>query len=86
MEKMLKIRGKSYSVVKCAGDPNGKTPLTCECPHYELSGVRGSQYYTMRNVHKPHLMFLVNARNFTSKVMDRVWLSDEKGYLEVVSE
>lgn len=50
---------------------------------YVLTGVRGARYRTMRNVNSPHLMFLVNAKNW-ARHAPGVWLSDKSGQLKQV--
>lgn len=50
-----------------------------------LTGKRGGTYYTMRNVHRPHMMFVFsNAPR--SNVLEGVWLTDEGGALRVVRQ
>ena len=72
----VQIRGRTYTVEVVPDD---------EGPRYVLRGPRGANYTTMRNVNTPHMMFLVNARNFTaSSVTDGIWLSDKDGSLKVV--
>jgi hypothetical protein len=76
MSKTLSIRGREYTVEVVDG-ANG--------PRYRLTGKRGGVFFTMRNAHKPHLMFVVS--NATgNKSLDRVWLSDASGDLTVVQE
>lgn len=49
---------------------------------YELEGLKGARYFTIRNANQPELMFLVSAN--TMNVLDNVWLTDKSGALEVV--
>lgn len=49
---------------------------------YTLTGKRNAVYSTMRNVHNPHLMFLVNNRKI-GIAMKGVWLTDKNNILEV---
>lgn len=52
---------------------------------YELKGVRGAHYFTMRNQANPDLMFLCDGRGFgVSSTLRNVWLTDKNGTLEVV--
>jgi hypothetical protein len=52
---------------------------------YTLKGQRGAEYFTMRNAHKPHMMFLGNARKFgPASQFQGTWLTDKNGKLEVV--
>lgn len=51
---------------------------------YELHGPRGAKYGLMRNVPKPHMLFMFNLRGFTKGTPD-VWFTDRDGSLEVVS-
>jgi hypothetical protein len=50
---------------------------------YILHGPRGARYRTMRNVPRPHLMFLVNDQSFVRSA-PKAWLSDKDGTLKVV--
>lgn len=49
---------------------------------YTLTGKRGAVYSTMRNVHNPHLMFLVNNKKI-GIAMKGVWLTDKNDVLSV---
>ena len=51
--------------------------------HYELRGVRGASYFTMRNIHNG-LMTVWNAKSNTYNrgPFDGEWLTDENGKLE----
>jgi hypothetical protein len=52
---------------------------------YTLKGARGAEYFTMRNVNKPHMMFICNARKFgMAPGFQGTWLTDKNGKLEVV--
>lgn len=50
---------------------------------YELHGPRGAHYGLMRNVPRPHMLFLFNMKNFT-KSAPAAWLTDKDGTLKVV--
>lgn len=71
------IRGRSYQVHQD----------TCpeERVFYTITGKRGTRWTTLRNVNDPSMLFLVPEKG-TSKTMDRVWLTDRNGILEVVSQ
>ena len=77
----IRVRGRSYEVEETdRKDSEGGLV-------YRLSGPRGARWQTMRNHHRPHMMFLVNERSFTSsQMMDGVWLTDEGGDLRVFSQ
>lgn len=75
----ITIRGREYQVESHPDAVQG------EGTTYVVVGKRGTKWYTCRNVPKPHMMFLLPERGF-SKTMDRVWLSDQTGTLEVVSQ
>lgn len=71
----LTIGRRTYSVsTQTAG--NGEL-------QYVLTGKRGALYGTMRNVHRPALMFLIDCRGF-GPVPGNLWLTDQNGTLEVV--
>jgi hypothetical protein len=77
----ITIEGRTYTVERKddTGDgPSGKP----EGPTYWLRGARGAVYYTMRNVPRPHLMFLVNGVSFTRSA-PQTWLTDRTGELTV---
>jgi len=76
---MIEIRNREYSVIKVDGNPNAENQILKESK-YLLTGKRGAEYFTMRNVKNPHLMFVCGR----SKTLDNVWLSDENGQLKVV--
>ena len=76
MSKTLSIRGREYTVEMVEGAKELR---------YRLTGKRGGSFFTMRNAHKPHLMFIVS-QALGNKSLDRVWLSDEGGDLRVVQE
>jgi hypothetical protein len=59
--------------------------LPGEGPTYVITGKRGHKWWTCRNKPNPDLMFLLPDKGF-SKTMDRVWLTDSTGNLEVYSE
>ena len=76
--KKLVIREREYLVQPRTAQFDGETSFI-------LTGKRGAQYITMRNVKNPHMMFLNPMKGY-SPVMDGVWLSDKNGYPEVVKE
>jgi len=51
-------------------------------PGYLLTGVRGARYRTLRNRPEPHMLYLVNAADWT-KDAPKAWLTDKNGTLEV---
>lgn len=53
-------------------------------PGYLLTGARGARYRTMRNQPRPHMLYLVNAKNWTMSA-PQCWLTDKSGKLEVSS-
>lgn len=75
----ITIRGRDYGVSVHPETVAG------EGTTYVITGKRGHKWFTTRNVPKPHMMFLLPDVGF-SKTMDRVWLSDKNGSLEVVSQ
>jgi hypothetical protein len=68
----VKIGRVEYDVVETG---NEDTP-------YELRGPRGARYGLMRNVPRPHMLFMFNMRGFTKGTPD-VWFTDRDGVLEV---
>lgn len=77
----ITIRGREYTVAKHdTSNPSGAVKLVRS---YVITGKRGHKWYTCRNVHTPHAMFLLPEKGF-SKTMDGVWLSDKTGKLEVL--
>ena len=78
----LRIRGRDYAVE--AYDRTNSATGKVESG-YRLTGKRGASYFTMRNAHRPHMLFVIS-HSLGSNVMDRVWLSDEGGSLKVVSQ
>lgn len=80
MNMHIQIRGRYYSINKRPQEGiNGELV-------YELEGSRGARYYTMRNIHTPHMMFLFPAQFTKSNVMNGVWLSDQNGIVEVLKD
>lgn len=59
-----------------------KFEVTKDRDQYVLTGTRGARYRTLRNRPKPHLLYLVNDKDWTMHAPG-VWLTDEKGTLEV---
>ena len=81
-ETEISIRRRPYAVtshVVAAG-----RPFAGEL-RYTLTGKRGATYFTMRNVHRPHQMFVVSHK-LGSDAMEGVWLTDEGGKLRVVRQ
>lgn len=70
----MKIRGKEYSIEK-----KGDT--------YWLTGKRGAEYYTERNVPDPTKMFII-PKNFMKGfgTLSGVWLTDVNGRLEIIKQ
>lgn len=80
----ITIRGRSYEV--STREPSEARKRAGQTgPVYDLKGKRGGHYYTVRNVPRPEMMFLCNARGHSSAVVDGVWLTDKDGDLKVVS-
>jgi hypothetical protein len=75
----LKIGRLEFSVTSEAKKVMGREEVV-----YTLKGTRGAVYFTMRNVHKPHMMFVCNGRKFgPASQFQGVWLTDKNGTLEV---
>lgn len=74
---MIVIRGRQYQVES--------KPCQYEQTVYIITGKRGHKWYTMRNQNYTYMMFLMPEKG-TSKTMDGVWLTDQKGILEVSSD
>lgn len=54
---------------------------------YELKGKRGAHYFTMRNFHRPEMMFVCNGRGFgAASQFQGTWLTDKDGSLKVVGQ
>lgn len=68
----------TYAVERRERTPAGQPEVT-----YHLTGPRGAQYRTIRNVPNPDLMFLVNDRPGSYKA-PKAWLTDRAGPLEVI--
>jgi hypothetical protein len=75
----ITIRGREYQVQVHTEQLPG------EGPTYIITGKRGHKWWTCRNKPNPALMFLLPDTGF-SKTMDRVWLTDKSGSLEVASQ
>lgn len=77
----IKVLGRDYAV-----STRTSTRHPEEGVIYELRGVRGAKYATVRNKNHPHQMFLVHdGRGFGIPAgFDGVWLSDEGGTLRVI--
>lgn len=67
------VNGREYEVT-VAGEYEGR-------PVYELRGARGARYQTMRNAHRPEMLFLTGAALRWRKT---AWLTDEGGTLRQV--
>lgn len=76
----IRIRGRDYTVEPFERPNTEKA--------YRIKGKRGASYETVRNVPRPHLMFLIGGGRLglMSSVMKGVWLSDKDGELTVVRE
>lgn len=82
MTTTITIRGRTYDVAQQSTATKRGVVL-----QYVLTGKRGAVYGTMRNAHKPSLMFIINGRGFGIPAgLDRVWLSDEGGELKVLAQ
>jgi len=71
---VLTIRGREYVV---SSHPEA---VLGEGTTYVITGKRGHKWYTVRNVLKPYMMFLIPESGY-SKTMSGVWLTDEDGTL-----
>jgi len=82
----ITIRGREYAVERVRDKADDKGVV------YLLAGKRGARWLTMRNVHHPAMMFLINERSIksgfrvSSQMMEGVWLTDEGGQLRVRSQ
>lgn len=65
----ITVEGRSYEVTR-DGD------------QYILTGSRGARYRTLRNLPRPHMLYLINAKDWT-KSAPKSWLTDKNGTLEV---
>jgi hypothetical protein len=65
----ITVEGRTYQVAQ-DGD------------QYVLTGARGARYRTLRNLPRPHTLYLINAKDWT-KSAPRSWLTDKNGKLEV---
>jgi len=77
----ITIKGREYTVTPHS---ESQTGIRGEGTTYVITGKRGHKWYTCRNTHTTHAMFLLPEKGFT-KTMDGVWLSDKNGTLEVIS-
>lgn len=73
----ITIRGREYQV--------NAQPCSEENTVYYITGKRGHKWYTMRNQNYTYMLFLMPEKGI-SKTMNGVWLTDQNGKLEVVSE
>jgi hypothetical protein len=74
----IRVEGRTYQVVKL---PDADVHESNR-PGYLLTGARGARYRTLRNQPRPHLLYLINARDWTRSA-PKSWLTDKRGYLEV---
>lgn len=71
----------SWKVEKLEEDPDRKVQYG-----YKLTGVRGAEYMLMRNVHRPHDLFPINATRLSGSTPFRhLWFTDRNGYLELIT-
>lgn len=71
----IRLRGRDYRVEARPTERDGI--------RYHLTGSRGGRFYTMRNVHRPHQMFVVS-NSIGNKTLEGVWLTDEGGTLRAL--
>jgi hypothetical protein len=76
--KTITIRGREFTVEPKTSDRDGAR-------YFVLRGKRGAHYFTMTNVHSG-LHFVCNAHPFKPMPFEGVWLKDNDGTLEVVSQ
>lgn len=50
---------------------------------YALHGARGARYHAVRNVARPDLLFVVNAKRGRADPFPGLWLTDKSGKLRV---
>jgi hypothetical protein len=81
-KQVITIRGRNFEVSPLfRTNPKGE-----QVRFFELKGVRGAHYFTMTNVHSG-LHFIFNGRRARGTLpLDGVWLKDNDGVLEVVSQ
>lgn len=73
----IRVNGRDFSVTSAEHAKEGV--------QYTLRGARGAVYKTMRNVNRPAMMFLVDARGFGIAMgKTPTWLTDASGALEAV--
>ena len=77
----LRVRGRDYTVT-----PHDRTNSVTGVVEkgYRLTGKRGASYFTMRNVKRPELMFVVS--HALTNAMQGVWLTDAAGFVVIVSQ
>lgn len=71
------IRGRKYQFEQDEQLYKGR-------PRYILTSAKGKKWFTVRNVPKPDMLFLISLN--MSKTLERVWLTDKDGKLEVIKE
>lgn len=77
----ITLRGREYTVT--VREPDHRTAKHGTV--YVLSGPRGARYFTMRNVHRPAMMFICDDRGFGPVTsLQGLWLTDKNGSLESV--
>lgn len=74
----ITIEGRQYTVTKL---PDSEVHPSNR-PGYQLEGPRGARYRTLRNKPRPHMLYLINAKDWTKSAPKR-WLTDKNGTLEV---
>lgn len=70
----ITIKGRQYEVETIPEKENDRSV-------YLITGKRGNQWYTMRNVPNPDLLFLIPAGGGALSTMKDVWLTDKDGTL-----
>lgn len=76
----ITIRNRQYTVGQQTFKGANGEPKTM----WTLTGKRGAVWGTMRNVNSGLLFCYTGA--FQNKTLDRVWLTDKNGKLEVVAQ
>lgn len=56
--------------------------VTRDRDQYLLTGARGARYRTLRNKPNPHMLYLINDKNWLMSA-PAAWLTDKNGTLEV---
>lgn len=87
MNTEITIKGRVFTVEMLEPGPDEAKLDGHDRPVYKLTGKRGADYRTFRNVPNPDRMYLVgfSPGNFTPDPLGRdVWLTDRNGVLEVI--